>query len=92
MSAAVHAHPATGPVLGVAGKPRKVLSDAGMRGRWWRFAAILVITAVVLVPIFVTVILALTPGPNSTTTGLSDSSAALKAWMVTRNASSTPLG
>ena len=37
MSAAVHAHPATGPVLGVAGKPRKVLSDAGMRGRWWRF-------------------------------------------------------
>ena len=72
MSAAVHTHPQSGPVLGTAdaGKPRRVLSDASQQGRWWRFALILAITAIVLVPIMVTVILALTPSPNSTTTGL----------------------
>ena len=43
MSAVVHAHPESGPVLGVAGpaKNTRVLSEAGMRGRWWRFTAIL---------------------------------------------------
>ena len=72
MSAAVHAHPQPGPVLGVTDtvKARRVLSEAGERGRWWRFTAILVITAIVLVPIMVTVILAFTPGANSTATGL----------------------
>ncbi|MCY1676427.1 carbohydrate ABC transporter permease [Pseudarthrobacter sp. SL88] len=71
MSAVLHAHPESGPALGIdEGKPRRVLSEAGMRGRWWRFVLILAITAVVLVPILVTVILAFTPGPNSTATGL----------------------
>ncbi|AXJ09810.1 carbohydrate ABC transporter permease [Arthrobacter sp. PM3] len=72
MSTVLHAHPDSGPALGVAttGRPRRALSDAGMRGRWWRFTAILAITAIVLVPIMVTVILALTPAPNSTATGL----------------------
>lgn len=72
MSAVVHAHPQSGPVLGVAGpaKNKRVLSEAGHRGQWWRFIAILIITAVVLVPIMVTVVLAFTPGPNSTATGL----------------------
>lgn len=64
MSSIVHVHPEPGPALGVdAGKPRRVLSEAGMRGRWWRFALILAITAIVLVPIMVTVLLApLPPG------------------------------
>ncbi|MCI0143212.1 carbohydrate ABC transporter permease [Arthrobacter sp. KN11-1C] len=72
MSAVLHAHPESGPALGVAGpqKTRRTLSEAGLRGRWWRFVLILAITAIVLVPIMVTVILALTPGPNSTATGL----------------------
>ncbi|KIS28853.1 ABC transporter permease, partial [Arthrobacter sp. SPG23] len=72
MSAAVHAHPESGPVLGVGGpaKNKRVLSEAGHRGQWWRFVAILAITAVVLVPIMVTVVLAFTPGPTSTATGL----------------------
>lgn len=72
MSAVLHAHPEAGPALGTAGPAtnKRVLSEAGMRGRWWRFTAILLITAVVLVPIIVTVILALTPAANSTATGL----------------------
>lgn len=72
MSAVVHAHPQSGPALGVtdSGKKRRALPDAGDRGRWGRFTAILVITAIVLVPIMVTVVLAFTPGPNSTATGL----------------------
>ncbi|WSQ14313.1 carbohydrate ABC transporter permease [Streptomyces sp. NBC_01231] len=50
-------------------KPRTV-SDADLRGRWWRFALILVITAVALVPIFVVLFLAFTPGAQSTATGI----------------------
>jgi len=71
MSAVVHARPESGPVLRAAGpaKNRRVLSEAGYRGQWWRFVAILVITAIVLVPIMVTVVLAFTPGPTSTATG-----------------------
>ena len=72
MSAVLHAHPESGPALGITGPAsnKRVLSEAGMRGRWWRFTAILLITAVVLVPIIVTIILALTPAANSTATGL----------------------
>lgn len=71
MSAAVHAHPESGPVLGVAGPTnnRRVLSEAGHTGQWWRFVLILAITVVVLVPIMVTVVLAFTPGPTSTSSG-----------------------
>lgn len=58
------------PALKIAQKNSRRASKVDLRGRWWRFALILVITSVVLVPIFVIVILALTPGPNSSTTGL----------------------
>lgn len=71
MSTVVHTHTATapsGPAATTARKSRMV-SEAGMRGRWWRFAAILLITAVVLVPIGVVAVLAFTPGTTSTTTG-----------------------
>lgn len=72
MSAVLHAHPESGPALGVAGpeKTRRALSEAGLRGRWWRFVLILAITAIVLIPIMVTIVLSLTPGPSSTATGL----------------------
>lgn len=36
--------------------------EAELRGQWWRFAAVLVVTAVVLVPILVVIGLSLTPG------------------------------
>ncbi|MDP9933774.1 multiple sugar transport system permease protein [Paenarthrobacter nicotinovorans] len=70
MSAALHAQSASGPALGVTEPPPKILSEAGTRGRWWRFALILATTAIVLVPIMVTIVLAFTPGPNSTAVGL----------------------
>jgi len=71
MSTVVHTHSAHavgGPAATTARKSRMV-SEAGMRGRWWRFAAILLITVVVLVPIGVVAVLAFTPGTTSTTTG-----------------------
>jgi multiple sugar transport system permease protein len=42
--------------------------EPGTRGRWWRFLLILVVTAVVLVPIFAVVGLATRPALGSTTT------------------------
>jgi multiple sugar transport system permease protein len=36
--------------------------ERGQRGRWWRFAALLVITAVVIIPVAVVVVLSLRPG------------------------------
>jgi multiple sugar transport system permease protein len=40
------------------------------RGRWWRFALTLAITAVVLVPIFVVVLLSVLPGATSSSQGV----------------------
>ena len=51
MSAVLHAHPETGPAPAAPSPPdKRVLAETGMRGRWWRFVLILVITAIVLVP------------------------------------------
>lgn len=44
--------------------------EAGTRGQWWRFAALVVITAVVLVPVAVTLLLSVRPGASSSTTSL----------------------
>ena len=44
------------------------LDVAGVRGQWWRFALILVVTAIVLIPIASVVYLSLLPGLGSTTT------------------------
>ena len=52
-----------------AGK-RRTLGEAAERGKWWRFAFILIIAAIVLVPIVSVAILALTPSLGSTATGL----------------------
>src|SRR5205823_2027749 len=55
----------------VAAHPTAVTHEArekGVRGQWWRFAAILLITAVVLVPVAAVVLLSLRPGATSTST------------------------
>jgi multiple sugar transport system permease protein len=56
--------------VGVNSGKRRTLSEIGERGKWWRLLAILVITAIVLVPIVSVVILSLTPSLGSTSTGL----------------------
>jgi multiple sugar transport system permease protein len=48
---------------------RRAPQEAGKRGQWWRFLVILVITAVVLVPIFSVFILATQPSLGSNATG-----------------------
>lgn len=42
--------------------------ERGTRGHWWRFAALLIITLVVLVPVLATLLLAIRPSATSTTT------------------------
>jgi multiple sugar transport system permease protein len=63
MAAVLHDTVATRPR--VAQTIRTPRADVG---RWWRFLAVLVITAVVLVPVAVVLILALRPGVTSTST------------------------
>lgn len=58
------------PLSTVKEKRRRRLGEAGERGKWWRFALVIVIAAVVLVPIVAVVILALSPSLGSTATGL----------------------
>lgn len=56
----------------VQAKPKKaknVKSDKGLKGQWWRFLLILIVTAVILVPVSVTFVLSVTPGLGSTATG-----------------------
>ncbi|WP_115789462.1 carbohydrate ABC transporter permease [Arthrobacter silvisoli] len=73
MSTVLHTHAA--PPVGAGqfpanGRKRRPVSEAGMRGRWWRFALILAVTAVVLVPIGAVVVLSILPASASSTTGL----------------------
>ncbi len=49
---------------------RRTLTQALERGKWWRFVAILVITAIVLVPIVAVVLLSLEPSLGSTARGV----------------------
>lgn len=49
---------------------RGTIKSAEERGKWWRFAAILVITAVVLVPIIAVLYLSVQPSLGSTATGM----------------------
>lgn len=51
------------------GPTRKHLGELGERGKWWRLLAILVITAIVIVPIVSVLFLSLQPGLGSTATG-----------------------
>jgi multiple sugar transport system permease protein len=53
-----------------AKKQREVVPERELKGRWWRFALLLVVTAVVLVPVLVTLVLSVRPGLGSAATGL----------------------
>jgi multiple sugar transport system permease protein len=62
--------PITGKLqVGVTGGKRRTLSQTEQRGKWWRFLAILVITALVLGPIIAVFILSLQPSLGSKATG-----------------------
>ena len=49
---------------------RRTVSQAQERGKWWRFVAILIISAIVLVPIVAVVLLSLEPSLGSTARGV----------------------
>ena len=73
MSSILHAHPVEGAAQGVRGRRRAPApaSEAALRGRWWRFLILAVLTLVILVPVLATLFLSLTPSTTSTqTTGL----------------------
>jgi len=63
---------ATAPTTATAARPTAVKRSSaapGTRGQWWRFVLILVITAIVLVPIFSVFVLATQPSLGSSATG-----------------------
>ncbi|MCU1576660.1 MAG: transporter permease [Leifsonia sp.] len=66
MTTAVAPHGLTTVASTPAGKRADIYT--GLRGRWWRFLVILVVTAVVLVPIASVVFLSLQPALGSTST------------------------
>ncbi|HWU45348.1 MAG TPA: carbohydrate ABC transporter permease [Humibacter sp.] len=70
MSAEISDVPITGKLqVGITSGKRRTLTETQERGKWWRFLAILVITAVVLVPIIAVLILSLQPSLGSTASG-----------------------
>ncbi|TAM66528.1 MAG: carbohydrate ABC transporter permease [Microbacteriaceae bacterium] len=71
MSADTANQPLTGKLqFGVTSGKRRTLGAEAERGKWWRLLAVLVITAVVLVPIISVLVLSLEPSLGSTATGL----------------------
>jgi multiple sugar transport system permease protein len=57
-------HPVEIPIQQVAIKPGQ---EPGMKGRWGRFSLVLVLTAITLIPIYVTLFLSIRPGAFSGT-------------------------
>ncbi|OZB81803.1 MAG: ABC transporter permease [Microbacterium sp. 14-71-5] len=70
MSSMLHAHAVEGAAQGARGRRRapRPVSDAALRGRWWRFLILAVLTLVILVPVLATLFLSLTPSTTSTQT------------------------
>jgi multiple sugar transport system permease protein len=56
--------------LGVSTSKRRTLNQMQERGKWWRFAAVFLISAIVLVPIIAVLVLSLQPSLGSQTRGL----------------------
>lgn len=63
-------HPVALPGTGLDVADVRPGREAGTKGRWGRFVLILVITAVVLIPVYVTLLLSVIPSANSATTSL----------------------
>ena len=65
-------------VLVASGAPATIGSErrhstsraSGERGKWWRFLAMIVVTLLIIAPIVIVFVLAVTPGGTSTTQGL----------------------
>lgn len=53
-----------------ARKPAEVPSEHELRGQWWRFALLVVVSVIILIPVLVTIALSFTPGLGSEATGL----------------------
>jgi multiple sugar transport system permease protein len=70
MSSILHAHPVEGAAPGGRGRRRapRPASEAALRGRWWRFLILAVLTLLILVPVIATLFLSLTPSTTSTQT------------------------
>jgi multiple sugar transport system permease protein len=70
MSSILHAHPVEGAAPGERGRRRapRAVSEAALRGRWWRFLILAVLTLLILVPVIATLFLSLTPSTTSTQT------------------------
>lgn len=70
MSSILHAHPVEGAAPGERGRRRapRPVSEAALRGRWWRFLILAVLTLLILVPVIATLFLSLTPSTTSTQT------------------------
>ena len=70
MSSILHAHPVEGAAPGDRGRRRapRPVSEAALRGRWWRFLILAVLTLLILVPVIATLFLSLTPSTTSTQT------------------------
>lgn len=56
--------------IGVSTSKRRTLNQMQERGKWWRFAAVFLISAIVLVPIIAVLVLSLQPSLGSQTRGL----------------------
>ncbi len=70
MSATTTSAPLVGELqLGVRSSRRRTLGQLQERGKWWRFLALIVICAIVLVPILAVLILSLQPALGSQTQG-----------------------
>lgn len=67
MSAVLYTHPAQAAESKTSRRQLRRQADQGQasRGRWWRFLLLLILTLVILIPVFVTVLLSLTPGTGS---------------------------
>ncbi|PRB01934.1 carbohydrate ABC transporter permease [Microbacterium sp. MYb64] len=70
MSSVLHTHPVEGAAPGERGRRRapRPVSEAALRGRWWRFLILSVLTLLILVPVIATLLLSLTPSTTSTQT------------------------
>ena len=70
MSSILHAYPVERAAPGERGRRRapRAVSEAALRGRWWRFLILAVLTLLILVPVIATLFLSLTPSTTSTQT------------------------